>query len=43
VPAEVLENSGALVSWARRSLAGARRAPPKKSTRRGPVRARRAP
>ncbi len=41
VPAEVLEDSGVLVTWARRSLAGARRAPPKKKPRRGAMRARR--
>jgi DNA transformation protein and related proteins len=44
VPAEVLEDGAALVSWAQRSLAGAARSPAKGKPRRGRLRAsRRAP
>ena len=44
VPAEVLEDGAALVSWGQRSLAGAARSPPGKKPRRGgPRAARRAP
>jgi len=42
VPAEVLEDGAALVSWAQRSLAGAARLPPGKKPRRGRARAARA-
>jgi DNA transformation protein len=41
VPAEVLEDGAALVSWAQRSLAGAARAPAKRKPRRGSLRTRR--
>jgi DNA transformation protein and related proteins len=40
VPAEVLEDGAALVSWAQRSLAAAARSPPKSKPRRGHTRSR---